>query len=55
MREIKPFGKRSNTNIKQLPNNKVLKNVFGVVNDGEDSNQIVKFIRVTTGKNIKED
>lgn len=52
MRERKPFGKRRNSML--LPNNKILKDTFGVVNNGEDSNQVVKFIRINTGKNIKE-
>ena len=52
MRETKVFGKRRNNKV--LPNNKVLKDTFGVVNNGEDSNQVVRFIRATTGRNISE-
>lgn len=52
MRELKPFGKRQQ-NKKQLPNDKKLKETFGVVNKGCDSEQIVEFIKRTTGHEIK--
>lgn len=52
-RESKPFGKRK-TIKRDLPNDKELKDVFGIVNNGCDSNQIKTFIRKTTGKEIKE-
>lgn len=52
MREHKTFGKRQEN--KKLPNDKALKDVFGVVNNGCDSKQIVEFIAKTTGHRIKE-
>ena len=52
MREIKPFGKRREN--KKLPNDKALKDVFGVVNNGCDSKQVIDFIAKTTGHRIKE-
>lgn len=51
MREAKPFGKRQQTT-RSLPNDKVLKETFAVVNNGCDSQQVVDFIRKTTGHNI---
>lgn len=53
MREKKKFGKR-NLNPRQLPSNTNLKNTFGVVNKGCDSEQIVSFIKKTCGKDISE-
>lgn len=53
MRELKPFGKRQ-SNGKTLPKDKVLKDTFGIVNEGCDSMQVVDFIRRTTGHTIKE-
>ena len=53
MRERKPFGKRQE-NKRQLPDDKILKETFGVTNNGCDSKQIVDFIRRTTGHEIKD-
>lgn len=52
-RENKPFGKRKTVK-RDLPTDKELKDIFGVVNNGCASNQIKTFIRKTTGKEIKE-
>ncbi len=52
MREKKTFGKRQEN--KKLPNDKALKDVFGVVNNGYDSKQVVDYIAKTTGHKIKE-
>ena len=52
MREHKTFGKRQEN--KKLPNDKALKDVFVVVNNGCDRKQIVEFIAKTTGHRIKE-
>lgn len=52
MREHKPFGKRQD-NKRQLPSDEVLKDTFGVVNEGCDSKQIVYFIERTTGHKVK--
>ena len=54
MRERKKFGKR-NSNSRPLPSNVALKNTFGVVNKGCDSEQIVSFIKTTCGKDISEE
>lgn len=51
MREKKKFGKR-NSNSRPLPSNENLKNTFGVVNKGCDSEQIVSFIKKSCGKDI---
>ena len=51
MREVKPFGRRQEN--KKLPNDKALKDIFGVVNNGCDSKQVIDFIRKTTGHKIK--
>ena len=53
MREKKEFGKRQEH--RALPNNEALKEIFGVVNDGCDSKQVVDFIRKTTGRSIDEE
>lgn len=53
MREKKIFGKR-NSNSRRLPNNENLRNTFGVVNKGCDSEQIISFINKTCGKDISE-
>ncbi len=53
MREKKEFGKRQKH--QNLPNNKALKEIFGVINDGCDSKQVVDFIRKTTGKRIDDE
>ena len=53
MREMKKFGKR-NSSSRPLPSNENLKNTFGVVNKGCDSEQIVSFIKKTCGKDISE-
>lgn len=53
MREKKEFGERQKH--KDLPKNETLKEIFGVVNDGCDSKQVVDFIRKTTGKNIDDE
>ena len=52
MRESKPFGKRQQSK-REPPNDKKLKDTFGVVNKGCDSKQIVEFIKRTTGREIK--
>lgn len=52
MREHKTFGKRKEH--KSIPNDGVLKDVFGVVNKGCDSEQVIDFIAKTTGHRIKE-
>ena len=52
MREKKTFGKRQEN--KKVPNDKALKDVFGVVNNGCDSKQVIDFIAKTTGHRIKE-
>jgi hypothetical protein len=52
MRESKPFGKRTTINSKPKPSDKVLKSVFGIVNDGCDSKQISDFIEKTTSHKI---
>lgn len=51
MREYKKFGKR--TEHQKLPEDKVIKDVFGVVNKGCDSKQVIDFIKRTTGHEIK--
>lgn len=51
MREYKPFGKR--TKHQRLPEDKVIKDTFGVVNKGCDSKQVTDFIKRTTGYEIK--
>ena len=53
MREHKTFGKRQE-NKRKLPNDKALKDVFGVVNNGCDSKQVIDFIAKTAGHRIKE-
>lgn len=53
MREIKPFGKRQENN-RVLPKDKVLKETFGVVNNGYDSKKVVDFIEKTTGYKFEE-
>ena len=53
MKEKHIFGKRTNKGNK-VPADKVLKETFGVVNKGCDSQQVVDFIRKTTGHQIKE-
>ena len=53
MREKKKFGKR-NSSSRPLPSNENLKNTFGVVNKGCDSEQIVSFIKKVCGKDISE-
>lgn len=53
MREIKTFGKRQE-NKRELPNDKKLKETFAIVNKGCDSEQVVEFIKRTTGHEIKE-
>lgn len=52
-RESKPFGKRRTVK-RALPNDKELKDVFGIVNNGCDSTQVKTFIRKTTGHKIEE-
>ena len=52
MKEKHIFGKRTNKGNK-LPSDKVLKETFGVVNKGCDSQQVVDYIRKTTGHTIK--
>lgn len=52
MREHKTFGKRNEH--KRTPNDEALKEVFGVVNKGCDSKQVINFIAKTTGHIIKE-
>lgn len=51
MREHKTFGERAKH--QKLPEDKVIKDTFGVVNKGCDSEQVVDFIRKTTGKKIE--
>lgn len=51
MREYKLFGKR--TEHQRLPEDKVIKDTFGVVNKGCDSKQVTDFIKRTTGHEIK--
>jgi len=53
MREHKAFGKRSEGQ-KPLPNDEALKDIFGIVNKGCDSEQIIDFIAKTTGHRIEE-
>lgn len=53
MREEKKFGKR-NSSSRPLPSNENLRNTFGVVNKGCDSEQIISFINKTCGKDISE-
>ena len=50
MREYKLFGKR--TEHQKLPEDKVLKDTFGVVNKGCDSKQVTDFIKRTTGHKL---
>ena len=50
MRENKQFGKRRNS--KKLPDDKSLKEIFGIVNDGYESNRINDSIRKMTSHNI---
>ena len=52
MREKKTFGKRQE-NKRELPNDKKLKETFAIVNKGCDSEQVVEFIKRTTGHEIK--
>lgn len=52
MKEKHIFGKRTNKGMK-APSDKVLKETFGVVNKGYDSQQVVDYIRKTTGHTIK--
>lgn len=54
MREIRTFGKRQ-TIKRPLPDNKTLQEVFGVVNKGCDSRQVVKYIRKTTNRDLQDD
>lgn len=54
MREIKPFGKRQE-NHRNLPDDKEIRENFGVVNNGCDSKQVIDFIAKTTGHKIKGD
>jgi hypothetical protein len=51
MREHKTFGKR--TKHQKLPGDKVIKDIFGVVNKGCDSKQVTDFIKRATGHEIK--
>lgn len=51
MREYKIFEKR--TEHQKLPEDKVIKDTFGVVNKGCDSKQVTDFIKRTTGHEIK--
>lgn len=53
MREKKKFGKRT-SEPRPLPSNENLRNTFGVVNKGCDSEQIISFINKTCGKDISE-
>lgn len=52
MREKKKFGERNPSS--RLPNNEKLRNTFGVVNKGCDSEQVVSFIKRVCGKDISE-
>ena len=52
MKEKHIFGKRTNKGNK-LPSDKVLKETFGVVNEGHESERIAEFLRKTTGKDIQ--